>query len=251
MQAMFFGPPDKKLFGVYYPPQGRIAQDRGVILCSPLAAYPCRCLHYLGTLFAKAGLPAFRFDYFGTADSAGDLDEGSVSQWLQDLDCAAGELRRRGCQRLSVVGLSFGATIAALYAKERDSVASLVLWEPRASGRDHIEEMQRSHELAFTGAGVPCPEIDGELLGQPFPQRLRAEVCALDLSGSFDGPLPPVLLIEHRVKETPSLRAELEKSGRAFEHEVVELDSFWESPAGLTLVPRPLLERIVTWVAAA
>ena len=250
MQAMFFGPSDKQLFGVYYPPQSHIARDRGVILCNPIQACPCRCLHHLATLFAKAGLPAFRFDYFGTADSSGDMSQSSVSQWLQDIHCAATELRQRGSERLSIVGLCFGATLAALYSKEHDSVDSLVLWEPWVSGEDCIRDMQRRWELDFTSAGVPYPAIENELLGSPFPAGLRAEICSVHLGGSFVGPGPPVLLIEHGTEEASGLRQELEKSGCTFQMEVAALPPFWEDDLALTFVPRPLLERIVGWVSS-
>ena len=168
MQAMFFGPPDKSLFGVYYPPRNQIARDRGIVLCNPIGACPCRCLHHLAMLFAEAGLSAFRFDYFGTADSAGDMGQGSVSQWLEDIHCAAAELRQRGSERLSMVGLCFGATLAALYAKD-NSVDSLVLWEPWVSGEDCIRDMQRRWELDFTSAGVSVSRNQRRVAGKRFP----------------------------------------------------------------------------------
>jgi len=158
---------------------------------------------------------------------------------LEDIHCAVTELRRRGCQRLSVVGLCFGATLAALYAKECGSVDSLVLWEPWVSGEACIRDMQH----------LSIGALEQELLGYSFPTRLQAEIRALHLGGSFAGPTPPVLLIEHGSHGVSGLRPELEKSGRFFRHEIAGLPRFWESDLGLTFVPRPLLKRIVTWVS--
>ena len=152
MQAMFFGPSDKPLFGVYYPPQSQIARDCGVILCNPIATCPCRCLHHLALLFAAAGFPAFRFDYFGTADSSGDLEQGSVSRWLEDIHSAATELRRRGSERLSVVGLCFGATLAALYAKDT------IRWIPWSYGNRVSAAKIGSGTCSADGSWISLPQ---------------------------------------------------------------------------------------------
>src|ERR1022692_753581 len=179
VQSLFFGPPDKQLFGVYYQPQRQPARDCGVVLCNPLApelGHTCKCFHHLALLLAQAGFAAFRFDYFGTGDSAGSGEEGSVRQWMEDIRCATDELRRQGCRRFCLAGLRFGATLAARFATERDAVDSLVLWEPWVSGQDCLADLQRLHELAFTAAGFGCPRTEEEMLGQPFPNRLREEI---------------------------------------------------------------------------
>ena len=252
MQSLFFGPPDKQLFGVYYQPQRQPARDCGVVLCNPLApelGHTCKCFHHLALLLAQAGFAAFRFDYFGTGDSAGSGEEGSVRQWMEDIRCATDELRRQGCRRFCLAGLRFGATLAARFATERDAVDSLVLWEPWVSGQDCLADLQRLHELAFTAAGFGCPRTEEEMVGQPFPNRLREEIRALHLRGSFDNRGRRVLLIEDASGRSASLGPDLERSGCSFDRETTNLPPFWEDNLGLAFVPRPLLERIVTWVS--
>jgi len=255
MQAMFFGSPGKQLFGVYYAPQGQ-PRDYGVVLCNPLGlelSHTCRCSHHLAMLLARAGFAAFRFDYFGTGDSAGGAEEGSMSQWLKDIHSAVAELRGFGCKRLALVGLRFGATLAALYAQENDDVDLLVLWEPLVKGEDYIRNWRRLHEMHFTNAGFECPPTEEEMLGQPFPNRLREGIGAIHLKGAF-GDGPRVLVIEHganRSALSPSLLPEMQRSAQLFDLEVTDAPPFWEDSRGLAFVPRPLLERIVRWLSSA
>ena len=59
------------------------------------------------------------------------------------------ELRRRGIARVSLVGLRFGATIAALACDADTNVDTLVAWDPVVSGRRYSRELKGVEVVAL------------------------------------------------------------------------------------------------------
>lgn len=166
---------------------GRSAADLGVVLCNPLG-YEALSVHRtyreLAERLAAAGIPALRFDHAGTGDSAGDLADAGVRAWLDGVGAAMAELRRRtGAARIALFGVRFGATLAALAAREQGGVDALVLWAPVASGRLYARELR-----AFSAAQKVPPRVNGDLEvgGVLFPARTMAEIATVDLEGALD-----------------------------------------------------------------
>ena len=81
--------------------------------------------------------------------------------------CATAELRRRGCEGVCLIGLRFGATLAAKFAidvvDKRNAPDALVLWEPIVNGKDYVQELADMHRREL--------QIDPaqEMLGFAFP----------------------------------------------------------------------------------
>ena len=149
----FFGPFERPLFGWLHP--GDCAEPRlGVVVCSPLG-YENLCCHRtlrrIAELFAGHGVPAVRFDYDGTWDSAGsDLDPARVSAWTSSVEAAIDALRSAtGVDRICLVGIRFGATLAALAAQRRTDVAAIIAIAPVVDGRRYARELRA---LAATSA---------------------------------------------------------------------------------------------------
>lgn len=181
LEPRFFGAPETRLLGLYQPPDGPRERDLGVLLCYPAPQEYMRChwaFRKLSALLAREGFHVLRFDYYGSGDSAGESDAGSLAQWRRDVAGALEELRDlSGLRRASVVGFRLGATLAAQAALK---VRDLVLWEPAVSGREHLAELREQHELRFAHCLHP-PPTRGELLGLPFPDPLRAEIETVEL----------------------------------------------------------------------
>jgi pimeloyl-ACP methyl ester carboxylesterase len=132
-------------FGWLHHPAGELPRGTGVVLCPGLLDDGCsghRPLRQLADALAAAGYPTVRFDYRGTGDSA-DLDDADCwPAWLGNVHAAADWLRRHaGVRRIVLVGLRFGATLAASAARDRTDVVGLVLLAPVLRGRSYLRQL--------------------------------------------------------------------------------------------------------------
>ncbi len=254
MQPLFFGPPDRRLFGIYHPPAHHAAQNSAVLFCHPLAHefYNAhRCSGQLAGSLSDAGLAVLRFDYYGTGDSPGDWEDASIARWLDDIGCAADELRARGYARLCLVGLRFGATLAALFSAERGAVDGLVLWEPVVSGDHYLSELADVHRQMVAGTPAADSAERGELLGFEFRDGLREELGRIDLRTNHTSLGRHVLLIESPGLTDASLRPSIEASAARFEFEAAAVPRFWLDCPGQTLLPGQIPQRMASWIATA
>ena len=136
MTPFYFGEGERRLFGLYDPAMG--AGARAVVICPPwgpdhVAAHAP--LRRLALKLAEAGHHVLRFDYFGVGDSAGDIEEGDLEGWREDIEMAIEEIKSiANVQRVCLAGLRLGATLAADVAASRRDIDTLVLWDPVVRG---------------------------------------------------------------------------------------------------------------------
>lgn len=185
MGATFFGNSREALFGFYHPARGR-TRDVGVLLCGPGPEEYMRthwAFRKLAEMLARAGFHAFRFDYYGTGDSAGATDSGSLEVWRDNVATASRELRDvSSVQRVVAVGFRLGALLAATSGV---AFHELVLWEPLVRGERYLEELESVQNALLRQNPEPPwhpsarPE---ELLGFPLPRAFEAKLRALDLT---------------------------------------------------------------------
>lgn len=178
MEPFFF---DRgRLFGVYHPPEGK-TQATAVLLCYPAGQEYMR-VHRgylnLATQLAREGFPVLRFDWFGTGDSAGELEEASLQRWRSDLRAAMGALRSRSaCAHFCLLGCRLGGTLALLHAGQDAGISHLVLWEPVLDGAAYLDALGALHreQAAAYSAGPLAPdEFVGFRFGADFLDGLRA-----------------------------------------------------------------------------
>ena len=122
------------------------------MICKPFG-YEALCAHRAMRAFAEAaaelGVPALRFDYRGTGDSA-DIDPAAdqIDVWLQDVTAAVSELRRQtGVERVCLLGVRLGALLAILAAARSEAVKALIVVAPVLNGRRYVREL-RTTQLA-------------------------------------------------------------------------------------------------------
>src|SRR5205085_1689839 len=94
----------------------------------------------------RHGFHVFKFDYYGTGDSAGAMGAGDLPRWRGDAVTALEELRDvSGVTRLSLAGARLGATIAATLVQPLTAaglkIDQLALWDPIVSGQRYLEEL--------------------------------------------------------------------------------------------------------------
>lgn len=187
-RALFFGPSGQELFGwLHCPPTGESVRDIGVVLC---AAYGreelCshRTLLHLANSAARAGMPALRFDYLGTGDSAGsDQEPGRVVAWVNSVTRAIEELKRQtGVSRICLVGLRLGAALGLLAAQGRDDVIAMACIAPVVSGRAFMREIKLlalSARRGKTASAEPGGAIEAG--GFIFSEQTQSDIAAINV----------------------------------------------------------------------
>lgn len=170
----------------------RAEGNLGVVIC-PAHGFEELCsrrtLAVLAQRLADTGVTVLRFDYPGTADSAGDhSDPGQVTAWSDSIGHAIGYLRSEAAiERIVLIGLRIGGTLAALAGQEHDDVEAAVLLAPVVAGRTYVREMtalRRFIDTAPAVADAPSSPDDGHLTIGGFvmtPQTIE-DVKALDLA---------------------------------------------------------------------
>lgn len=260
MNPVYFGDSATRLYGVYHPAKGASVRDEGVVLCYPMGQEYMRAhraFRMLALMLAKRGFHVFRFDFYGTGDSAGESGEGDLVQWGRDLEAAVQELKETAdVARVSLVGLRLGATIATRTCVGREDVERLVLWDPVADGKEFVGEV--------LGAGGADPaerrrRLDAEghvgVLGFPLRRELLEELEDLDLVASgADGvdATKIYLVVSHERPSYLRLGDALASRNPHCERECIPAAGRWNEVDnfGSALVPQEIIQGIVRWVSA-
>jgi pimeloyl-ACP methyl ester carboxylesterase len=247
MNPFYFGSSERPLYGVHHPPKGKAARSEGIVLCYPMGQEYMRAhraFRQLANLLARSGYPVFRFDYFGTGDSAGASDEGSVAQWLHDVDSAIQEFQdNASLRRVSLIGLRLGASLAALAARSRSDVDRLVLWDPVVRGSQYVGEL-----LAAAHAPEGSAAQTLGVLGFPLSAALRAELAALDLTQlEKSGAREIAIVASSERPEWSELHQALERRGLPARYDCIPSGGNWNEVDnfGSALVPQELIQGIV------
>jgi hypothetical protein len=162
-----------------------------------------------------------------------------------------------GAARLSMVGLRFGAVLAARGAAKRP-VQDLVLWDPVVHGRAYLDELRALHNARCAGwrgtpvVAAPATRSSDEIGGYIYPAALREAMEAVSLRedalwagadghDTVAGRL--VLLCSEERAEYSALRAHLPRKA---EYEVLADSGGWASASrwGDPLRPRRIPARI-------
>jgi uncharacterized protein len=189
MKPLFFGDSKRPLFGIYHPSNAKIFRDEGVLICYPIMHEYMRshwALRQLAVSLANAGFHVFRFDYFGTGDSAGNGDEIDIDQWKNNIRTAAHELKDTAdVTKLSIIGLRLGATLAAKTILHDIKINKIVLWDPIIDGSSYLAELKAMHKEIYKNFdGFDQANYNNnsqELLGYKIPQKFRDDLGKLNL----------------------------------------------------------------------
>lgn len=193
-----FGSEERYLLGTLHHTPRLRRRSAAVLMCNPMgeeASRAHRLYRVLAMQLDRAGYAAQRFDYFGTGDSAGDSKDFDVTASRTDIEVAAAELTRlSGVNRLVLVGLRLGATLAAL-ACEPLCPRHLVMWDPVVDGSDYLRELAAAHrtymksEMGELGwrdrLRVDVNGVPDEALGTAITPLLAAGIASIDLAKSF------------------------------------------------------------------
>jgi alpha/beta superfamily hydrolase len=255
MNPFFFGSSRKQLFGVHHPPKTDSARKTAVLLCYPFGDEYMRthkAVRQLTLHLAKVGFHLLRFDYFATGDSAGESEDGTIDQWIEDISVAADELKdTSGLTSISVVGLRLGATLATEAVATRTDVEELVLWDPIVRGTAYFDELMLPPPFLHDAPPAPPPKR-GETagaLGYPVTPALRAGLERLDLTAkAVPGPRRVSLVVSHEREDYTSLKDHLQQRP-AFHYQHVASPAPWIEPeknGGAMVLPHEIIQAIVS-----
>lgn len=238
-RPFFFENEGKRLYGMAFSPEAgarrRACPLPGVLLCSPFAEeklWAQRVMVSFARRLSHLGAAAMVFDYRGHGDSQCDFVESTMETRLADIARAVEVLREQtGAERVGLLGLRLGGTLAAAAAAGHPGVDALILWEPVIDAREYLYQCLRSNlatQLAVHGAvtrkrdelvadleeGRPV-NVDGYLLsGELYRQAAR-----IHLGEAMGRVSVPVLLVKIVRKEGEPVpegtRSLLEPGGRA------------------------------------
>lgn len=203
MTPFYFGEGDRRLLGIYDPAENaRLGTPRAVVFCGPWGPeylITHGALRRLALNLSSVGQHALRFDYFGVGDSAGEIEEGDLEGWLDDIEMAVEELKGMvGAGRVSLVGIRLGAALAAEVASRRSDIDRLALWDPVVSGPAYLEELNAEHAawVQERTRYVPLPPTDvPNRLCHPLPPKVEKQIATIDLARSSAKLKQKILLV--------------------------------------------------------
>lgn len=246
----YFGA-ESALFGFFHAAGG--PARRAVLLCPPLGQDQIRChrlYRQLANALAGEGIPALRFDYYGTGDSAGQSADVDLDRCIADVVTAADELRRRsGAQRIIAFGARLGGSLAVASAQAA-RFTGLVTWDPVFDGGAHVSRLDamqtalRQDKQRFVRARS-ASDVAEQWLGFATSDRLRRQIGALRITTS-DVPL----LVLDSIGDLHGVQ------GHATGHTTVkrlESAASWDDLGRLevAILSHPLIQAVSTHVRAA
>jgi uncharacterized protein len=265
MNPFYFGSRERRLLGIYEAPRHSKAGGRAVVLCHPWGAeyiHAYRSMRQLAKMLTSNGVHTFRFDYFGTGDSAGDTTACDLDGWETDIQSAIEELKDTiGTRQVSLVGLRLGATLAANVAMRVDAdINSLVLWDPVVSGPEYLAEVhcaaaRKGWLLRRSPPARPADQGGGyEINGFPLTETVAGQVKRIDLVAQTSAlPHRTLVVASQKVGSHSCFQRALDQRPARIAIEHIDSAPGWiEWPMYHPLagtVPVKVLQRIVEWLA--
>jgi len=225
MNPLFIGTAERRLFGLYEPAASTRGKQRAAVLCYPWGMeyiYAHRSMRQLASRLCAAGFHTLRFDYFGTGDSSGEMDQANLVGSYTDVESAIEALKDiAGTSRVTLIGLRVGANIALNVASRPESeVEALVLWDPIVSGEQYVETLRKDSDVSET---------------------VLHEIRSIDLPSSLGGmPERSLILVTERLPSHEQL-------GRPVEF--VPAACPWVEEITMSgALPVPAMQRIEEWL---
>ncbi len=185
--ATMIGGSSGSLFTVRYEPK-KMRRKHGVVICNSLGhehARAYRNLQQLALLLAEKGFDVVRFDYRGTGNSTGKCESITANTLVEDTRTIADYLRlSTRPQRMTLLGIRFGATVAANAGVNH--LDQLILWDPVIEGSQFIRLLDRFHEETLVNqtrfSRVLKRSGRDQAYGHAFNEQKRQSLSQLCLS---------------------------------------------------------------------
>jgi exosortase A-associated hydrolase 2 len=184
----FFPGNNYQLYGILHEPEYN-DNHTGFIFVHPFAEeklWAHRVLVNFARFLTREGYTVLRFDFMGHGDSEGNFQDSSVETRLSDIKAALQTIKAKAPQikKFGLLGLRFGATLAALAAEELTDIRKLILWEPILEGDKYMQQILRSN-LATQNAVYKKIRYTREQLIQILKEGKTVNFDGYDLSYPF------------------------------------------------------------------
>ncbi|MFW7377358.1 MAG: serine aminopeptidase domain-containing protein [Oligoflexus sp.] len=147
-QEMYFLEQEPGLFVQLTLPDPSYDRQAGVILLAPPPQEMMRfqkLYHILSQRLAESGFHCWRFDYQGTGDSPGSLEDVRLQNWLLDVSLVAEHAHKKAViKNCSIIGLRLGGWLACELSREI-LLHQLILVDPVVNGERYTMELSRMH----------------------------------------------------------------------------------------------------------
>ena len=201
--AEAFGEPGRQRRGLLHRPCEPGGQT-GLVMCPPFGEErkaAARVMTLAAAAWAERGYPVLRFDYFGTGESDGWMEEATLDDWLGDIGAAVEHLMTRtGVREVGLLGLRFGATLAALCESSQRPPACLVLWDPQMTGGQTLAECRRHLAATRLVAGPVSAERSGcdesDMGGFVLSESLGRRIESICLPADARARVPRVVVVQ-------------------------------------------------------
>jgi pimeloyl-ACP methyl ester carboxylesterase len=255
MDPFFFGASTQALYGVYHHPNKQVVRDEAVLICPTYGQEYMRAHRanrQLASTLAKQGFHVLRFDYRGTGDSSGLIEDITIKNWLEDIVTAVEELRdTAGTKTVHIIGLRVGALLASSAATSKKlNIKKLVLWDPIISGESYDQELQTEINKNNKTENKPINKNSTlHFHGFPLSKEMREDLSTIDLCKLK----PHAKKIMHIVSQESTNADKLKTAWSdipAYQYAFVEAPGDWNfvDDVGGIMLPQPILNAITTWM---
>ena len=256
-EPLFFPGPTHRLFGALHLPDGD--PQAGIVFCAPFAEehkQGYRIFVELARRLTAEGFACLRFDYRGTGDSEGPFADFTLAGAVDDIGAAAALLRERaGAERIGVIGLRLGASLAWRAVEQGLDACLLALWQPIVNGklfyRLNIRRMLIRQMMTDGKAKGERDTADGAVIdldGFLASRAMCKEIEALDLAAA-ELPAPPMLLAQlaHTTDPTGELKPLAERlRPEADRFLPFVIEPFWQRLGHVDCTPA--IDATVAWL---
>lgn len=247
-EAFYFESDGKRLFAVLERPEMPVFRT-GILFCHPYGEEKqrtCRIYGKLANSLCEKGFFVMRFDCRGYGDSEGEFEESTVETQIADTMRAAEVLRKEsGLEGVELIGLRYGAMIAALVAERAPSVKGLTLWSPVTDGKLFVNSLIKNKLFAQMSSRGPR-RTEAELMadlndngildidGYGLTSRQYEELNQVDLPSqilTFRGPVFSAMLKnELQLEKSLELLSQAYmKNGAEFDKRTFDEKIFWDA----------------------
>lgn len=236
--------------------------DRYLLIVPPFAEEMNKCRRMMTLLAQRAAAENFgvlSIDLSGTGESWGDFSDASYTAWLENLATAQDWIAERDAAVTALLGIRFGALLAADFTRNCPACERLLLWQPALNGKTVMAQFLRLRVAAdmMTREGTP-PSVSDlntrlqnnrpvEVAGYELSPSLYTAISALQLSESLHDGGPSIDWFQVSMLGNDTISPadqrvidDLTQRGLSIESAAMTGESFWSTTE--VTICEPLIE---------